>query len=107
MKLYFYIFDSYNKKIKTGEAEVIEKPKTYKPVDKFPNGFYGCYVRKEDVGHLTGYSNNTVILTEDKPEVAISLFFQKHKIAASKAVEELDRQNAIIDYLQKWRAEHE
>ena len=43
MKLYFYILEKpYNKNpfVRFEECEVIEKPKTYKPKDRFPMDVY-------------------------------------------------------------------
>ena len=77
MKLYFYILETpYNKNpfVRFEECEVIEKPKTYKPKDRFPNGVYRCYVRKSDIGHVYGYLSNIVVLTEPNPKVAKELF---------------------------------
>lgn len=57
MKLYFYGLNSDG--ISVTEVEVIEKPKTYYPVDK-KRGFPNCmsFVRKEDEGKITGYYKN-------------------------------------------------
>ena len=79
MKLYFYIIDVYGSfnGIKSAECEVVEKAKTYRPVDKFPNGFYMSYVRKDDIGHISGYSSNIVITTEPNFELAKRLFKEK------------------------------
>ena len=55
MKLYFYGLNSDG--IFVTEVEVIEKPKTYYPVDK-KRGFPNCmsFVRKEDEGILQNFS---------------------------------------------------
>ena len=77
MKLYFYILERpYNKNpfVKFEECEVIEKPKTYYPKDRFPSGVYKSYISKSDIGHVSGYSNNLVVLTEPNPKVAKELF---------------------------------
>lgn len=76
MKLYFYILDSdreYNPETKTlgdyvfkvrvEECEVIEKPKTYKAVTRFPKGIYIGYVKKEDIGTISGHSTPYIALT--------------------------------------------
>ena len=62
MKLYFYILDSDREfnpetrtfgdpvfKVRVEECEVIEKPKTYKALTRFPDGIYIGYVKKEDI----------------------------------------------------------
>ena len=77
MKLYFYILEKpYNKNpfVRFEECEVIEKPKTYKPKDRFPMGVYGCYVSKSDIGTVSGYSNNLVVLTEPNAKFAKEIF---------------------------------
>lgn len=60
MKLYFYFLEPLfmgPAVMHTEQCEVIEKPKTYKPVDRFPEGYYGCYVPKGELNTLcTDYS---------------------------------------------------
>lgn len=52
MKLYFYILDSGRKtdewNLRLEECEVTEKPKTYKPVTKFPDGIYASFIKKRN-----------------------------------------------------------
>lgn len=77
MKLYFYILERpYNKNpfVRFEECEVIEKPKTYKPADKFPSGIYSCYINKADIGHVSGYSNNLVVLKEHNAKLSKEIF---------------------------------
>lgn len=77
MKLHFYMMKTrYDEKpqLEYTECEVIEKEKTYRPVDKFPDGFYYCYVRKDIIGNISGYGNNVVILTEKDTEKAKKIF---------------------------------
>ena len=79
MKLYFYILETpYNKNpfVRFEECEVIEKQKTYYPKDKFPSGVYRSYINKSDIGHVSGYSNNLVVLTEPNAKVAKELFMK-------------------------------
>lgn len=84
MKLYFYFLETG--KIRCEECEVEEKPKTYKPVDRFPAGYYGCYVKKEDIGELIGYGNDVVVLTENNIQKVADVFRDKmkHKIARAR-----------------------
>ena len=52
MKLYFWFLErpwDEGPYIRFEECEVIEKPKIFKPVDKFPNGFFGAYVFKNEL----------------------------------------------------------
>ena len=79
MKLYFYILDVYGyfNGIKSAECEVVEKAKTYRPVDKFPEGYYMSYVSKDAIGRISGYCSNMVITTEPNFELAKRLFREK------------------------------
>ena len=73
MKLYFYILDNDREfnpetrtfgdpvfKVRVEECEVIEKPKTYRAVARFPERLYIGYVKKEDIGKISGSSNQLI-----------------------------------------------
>ena len=77
MKLYFYIMEGMygdNPKLTYSECEVEKRPKTYKPIDKFPYGYYGSFVRKEDSGCLIGYTKTTCVLEEKDDKRAKEIF---------------------------------
>ena len=105
MKLYFYFLK--NETIRCEECEVDEKPKTYKPVDRFPAGFYGCYVKKEDIGELAGYNHDTVILTEKNIEKVAKIFKddmgykisreRERIISANASIKQYERMLSMID----------
>ena len=100
MKLYFYILEKpYNKKpfIRFEECEVIENPKTYKPKDRFPMGVYGCYVSKSDIGTVSGYSNNLVVLTEPNSKVAKELFTKLYESNVRQKEEYLAEAKVILN----------
>ena len=100
MKLYFYILERpYNKNpfVRFEECEVIEKPKTYYPVDKFPSGMYGCFVRKEDIGHVSGYSNNLVVLTEPNAKMAKEIFTKLYESNVRQREESLAKAKAELN----------
>lgn len=91
MKLYFYILDSnreYNPetqtlgdyifKIRIEECEVIEKPKTYKAVTRFPDGIYIGYVKKEDIGKISGSSTPYIVLEEPNYQFVKETFLEKY-----------------------------
>lgn len=81
MKLYFYFFDEkVVGGIKKEECEVIEKPKTYAPKNKFPDGFYGRYVFKSEIGKILGYafSRSVVILESNDEDQARKIY--EHEI---------------------------
>ena len=107
MKLYFYFLET--EKIRSEECEVEEKPKTYKPVNKFPSGYYGCYVKKEDIGKLIGYSENVVILTEENIQKAADVFRDKmrcviarQKQNISSANDSINRCNETLSMIDEW-----
>ena len=102
MKLYFYILEKpYNKKpfVRFEECEVIEKPKTYKPKDKFPSGVYNCYISKSDIGHVSGYSNNIVVLTEPNSKLAKEIFTKLYKSDVIQKEEALANAKVILNVI--------
>lgn len=82
MKLYFYILDSDRKTGKWNlhleECEVIEKPKTYKPVDKFPHGVWNSFIKKESIGHFNDNFLDIVVLDKPDYEKAKEVFMLKY-----------------------------
>ena len=100
MKLYFYILEKpYNKKpfVRFEECEVIEKPKTYKPKDKFPSGVYNCYISKSDIGHVSGYSNDLVVLTEPNAKVAKEIFTKLYESNVRQKEESLAKAKVMLN----------
>ena len=100
MKLYFYILETpYNKNpfVRFEECEVIEKPKTYKPKDKFPSGVYNCYISKSDIGHVSGYSNNLVVLTEPNAKVAKELYTKLYESNIRQKEESLAKAKVMLN----------
>ena len=100
MKLYFYILEKpYNKNpfVRFEECEVIEKPKTYKPKDRFPMGVYRSYVSKSDIGTVSGYSNNLVVLTEPNAKVAKELFTKIYESNVRQKEESLAKAKSILN----------
>lgn len=106
MKLYFYILDSDREtdkqNLRLEECEVIEKPKTYKPVTKFPDGIYASFIKKESIAHFINEYSKAVVLDAPDYEKAKEVFFKKYdkKLnALRKAInfyEEL--KSAVEDY---------
>lgn len=100
MKLYFYILEKpYNENpfVRFEECEVIEKPKTYYAKDKFPIGVYGCYIRKSDIGHVSGYSNNLVVLTEPNAKVAKEIFMKLYESNVRQKEEYLAKAKTMLN----------
>ena len=108
MKLYFYFLET--NKIRTEECEAEEKPKTYKPVDKFPRGYYYSSVKKDDIGTLSGYQNDVVILLENDIEKVAKIFREKceRRISGAKTTirseeEAIEEQKRLIGMIEEWR----
>lgn len=101
MKLHFYFLKetwrSGNTHIEHCECEVIEKPKTYYPVTRFPKGYYGCYVRKEDIGCISGSYSDVVILTERNDRLAVELFLEKYEKLLKNAEAEVNRYKKRVE----------
>ena len=100
MKLYFYILEKpYKGKpcVRFDECEVIEKPKTYKPKDRFPNGVYNRYISKSDIGHVSGYSNNLVVLTEPNAKMAKEIFTKLYGSNGRQKEESLEKAKAMLN----------
>lgn len=89
MKLYFYILGSSRKfnpetrtfgdsvfKVRIEECEVIEKPKTYRAVTQFPKGLYIGYVKKEDIGKISGSSTPYIVLEEPNYQFVKETFLE-------------------------------
>ena len=100
MKLYFYILEKpYNKNpfVRFEECEVIEKPKTYNPKDRFPSGVYNCYISKSDIGHVSGYSDNIVVLTEPNAKVAKEIFMKLYESNVRQKEESLAKAKTMLN----------
>lgn len=115
MKLYFYILDSDREfnpetrtfgdpvfKVRVEECEVIEKPKTYKAVTRFPDGIYIGYVKKEDVGKISGHSTPYIVLTVPNYQFVKDKFLEKYNVEISRLKKTIamyeDKIAAIEDY---------
>lgn len=82
MKLYFYILNRRREtdklKLRVEECEVMEKPKTYKPVDKFPHGVWNSFIKKESIGHFVNGFSDIVVLDKPDYEKAKEVFMLKY-----------------------------
>lgn len=70
MKLYRYTFHTYDTKVDLEELDVEEKVKTYTIL----NASWKQRINKEDVGRISGYGNNVVILPEKDFEKAREIY---------------------------------
>ena len=91
MKLYFYILDSDREfnletrtfgdpifKVRVEECEVVEKPKTYRAVTRFPERLCIGYVKKEDIGKISGSSTPYIVLEEPNYQFVKETFLKKY-----------------------------
>mgnify|MGYP005911582691 CR=1 FL=1 len=82
MKLYFYILYGDRKtnkwNLRLEECEVIEKPKTYKPVTEFPDEIYCSFIKKESIGNFISEYSKVVVLDAPDYEKAKEVFFKKY-----------------------------
>lgn len=85
MKLYFYFLDTPYKeapKMRLAECEVIERAKTYKPVDVFPTGYHSSYVKKDDLDHTLRFSGRLKYISAIRDDEKAKAAFRKYlKIA--------------------------
>ena len=65
-------------KVRIEECEVIEKPKTYRAVTQFPKGLYIGYVKKEDIGKISGSSTPYIVLEEPNYQFVKETFLEKY-----------------------------
>ena len=97
MKLYFYILDSdrefnpetktlgdYVFKIRVEECEVVDKPKTYRAVTRFPERLCIGYVKKEDIGTISGHLTPYIVLTAPNYQFVKDRFLEKYNVEISR-----------------------
>lgn len=108
MKLYFYILDSNKEfnpetrtfgdsvfKVRVEECEVVEKPKTYRAVTRFPKGLYIGYVKKEGIGRIFDSLTPYIVLEEPNYQFVKNKFLEKYNKEISRL------KNAIAMYENK------
>lgn len=117
MKLYFYrLLRTVGEKprIVTEEREAEEKPKIYKLIGETPSFYYGNTFKKENIGKLTGYADDVVVLTERDPEIVAQIFKgdidktirrEQDEIKVSKKI--ISKAYDLIDMVDDWRLENE
>ncbi len=75
MKLYIYRF--WGDKFSCREADVEEKPKTYIITKECKFGYKGQRIRKDEIGALSGYNRDTVILTKKDKKKAVEMLINR------------------------------
>ena len=115
MKLYFYILDSDREfnpetrtfgdsafKVRVEECEVVDKPKTYRAVTQFPERIYIGYVKKEDIGKISGNSTPYIVLTVPNYQFVKDKFSERYSAEIDRLKKAIamyeDRIAAIEDY---------
>ena len=102
MKLYKFILTTYvETKITKQVLEAEEKPKTYSVFD----GMWTSRVNKKDIGVVSGYCRDTVILLEDDMEKAKEFFAENLKRKILDVKESIEKKikigNKMISELEK------
>ena len=100
MKLYFYILDSDREfnpetrtfgdavfKVRVEECEVVEKPKTYKALTRFPDGIYIGYVKKENIGKISDSLEPYIVLTVPNYQFVKNKFLERYNAEISRLKE--------------------
>lgn len=75
MKLYIYRF--WGDEFSCSEVDVEEKPKTYIITKECEFGYKGQRIRKDEIGALSGYNRDTVILTEKDKKKAVEMLINR------------------------------
>ena len=109
MKLYFYILDSKQEfnaetrtfgkpifQMKCEECEVVENPKTYKPVDKFPKEVHRSFIHKRAVGGFLDDYGEIVVLDERNYEKAKERFLNNYNYNIKKLKKKLSTYENMI-----------
>lgn len=95
MKLYEFTSTKYgDPKLGFEEFEVEEKPKTYVTKHRRFN--------KEDIGIVSGYGCDTVLLLENNPSIAAQLLIGQKKKEYEKLQEQIKRKDDEITMLIKY-----
>ena len=103
MKLYKFILTTYEEtKITKQVLEAEEKPKTYSVFD----GMWTSRVNKKDIGVVSGYFGDTVILLEDDMEKAKEIFAENLKRKISVEKESIEQKiNTGNELISNWEKE--
>ena len=75
MKLYIYRF--WGDEFSCSEVDVEEKPKTYIITKECEFGYKGQRIREDEIGALSGYNRDTVILTEKDKKKAVEMLINR------------------------------
>lgn len=110
MKLYFYFLEQPYTKLPVmhmEECEVVEKPKTFSPVDRFPAGYYGCYVPKSELNTLITRYGWYFISDERKDEEAVKAVLKHCQNKIQKLEEEIAIFRQCKQVAREWSVSNE
>lgn len=108
MKLHFYILEPENNNefnFRYEECEVVEKPKSYLPANRWPEGIYNRWVPKSAVGGFLGVPSlltRIVVLDEKNHEKAKELFTCKYNAKIRELERKLEREKAAKAAVEKF-----
>lgn len=97
MKLYIYRL--WGGKFSCGEVDVEEKPKTYIVTRGSEFGYEGQRIRKGEIGVLSGYRRDTVILTEKDKKEAVEMLIRRQESAVESCRERLEREEKTLEVI--------
>ena len=97
MKLYIYSF--WGDKFSCREVDVEEKPKTYIITEKSKFGYKGQRIRKDEIGVLSGYNRDTVILTEKDKKKAVEMLISRQSTIVESCQVRLEKEEKALEVI--------
>lgn len=97
MKLYFYRL--WGNEFSYGEVDVEEKPKTYIVTERSEFGYKGQRIRKDEIGVISGYNGDTVILTEKDKKEAVEMLIRRQESVVESCREHLEREVKALEII--------
>ena len=97
MKLYIYSF--WGDKFSCREVDVEEKPKTYIITEKSEFGYKGQRIRKDEIGVLSGYNRDTVILTEKDKKKAVEMLISRQSTVVESYRVRLEKEEKALEVI--------
>lgn len=97
MKLYIYSF--WGDKFSCREVDVEEKPKTYIITEKSKFGYKGQRIRKDEIGVLSGYNRDTVILTEKDKKKAVEMLISRQSTIVESCRVRLEKEEKALEVI--------
>lgn len=95
MKLYIYSF--WGDKFSCREADVEEKPKTYIITEESEFEYKGQRIRKDEIGVLSGYNRDRVILTEKDKKKAVEMLISRQSTIVESCRVRLEKEEKALE----------